>query len=297
MKIRLSCVLIACVSLLSCSQINIKNPTNDFLAAKRVVKLSDKRLREVSGAASSINNRGRFWLHNDSGNDAEVFLVDTSLNVLLTCRLNVDNRDWEDMAVGPGPEAGKSYIYVGDIGDNNAKNQLKYIYRFEEPKWQEGQSSLEITDYDTIVFQLPDEKKDCETLLIDPTSKDLYVISKREDPVWMYKVPYPQSTRDTIIAARLFSLPFTQIVAGDVSPDGSRVVLKNYEHIYYWRSDSPAALEKLLRKKPFEIPYEIEPQGEAIAWARDFSGFYTLSEQNIGKDTFLYFYETNTQKK
>ena len=292
MKIRPVYVLIALISLFGCSRIRVKNPTNDFLAAKRIVKLTDKRLEEVSGAASSVKNKGKLWVHNDSGNGAEVFLVDTKLNILLTCNLGIDNRDWEDIAVGPGPERGKSYIYVGEIGDNNAKNQLKYIYRFEEPTWSEGQSSIEITDFDTIVFQLSDKRKDCETLLLDPNSKDLFIISKREEPVWMYKLPFPQSTTDTLTAEKLFSLPFTQIVAGDVSGDGNRILLKNYEHIYYWKTDKTTSLEELLRKKPFEIPYEIEPQGEAIAWARDISGFYTLSEINMGKDSFLYFYET-----
>ena len=28
-----------------------------------------------------------------------------------------DLRDWEDMALGPGPKQGQDYLYVGDIGD------------------------------------------------------------------------------------------------------------------------------------------------------------------------------------
>ncbi len=30
-----------------------------------------------------------------------------------------DNCDWEDLAVGPGPIPGQSYIYIGDIGGNS----------------------------------------------------------------------------------------------------------------------------------------------------------------------------------
>ena len=54
--------------------------------------------------------------------------------IKLTCTLaGVENRDWEDIAVGPGPDASKSYVYVADIGDNEGQYQYKYIYRFEEP--------------------------------------------------------------------------------------------------------------------------------------------------------------------
>ena len=42
------------------------------------------------------------------------------------------NYDWEDIAVGPGPEEGKSYIYVGDIGGNIPQPGYA-IYRVEEP--------------------------------------------------------------------------------------------------------------------------------------------------------------------
>ena len=45
---------------------------------------------------------------------------------------NATNFDWEDITVGPGPEKGESYIYVGDIGGNT--DQVGYaIYRVQEP--------------------------------------------------------------------------------------------------------------------------------------------------------------------
>ncbi len=87
------------------------------------------------------------------------------------------------------------------------------------------------------------------------------------------------------------SLPFTQIVAGDISDDGKQVLLKSYEFVYYWSNPSGKPLLELLKEKPEDVPYEEEPQGESITWAKDGSGFYTLSEQNITTDTYLYFYE------
>ena len=42
-------------------------------------------------------------------------------NASLVARLDIagaDNCDWEDIAVGPGPDPQKTYIYIGDIGGN-----------------------------------------------------------------------------------------------------------------------------------------------------------------------------------
>lgn len=287
-------VFLLCVG---CSRSEIENPTDVFAPAQRIIELNNKKLKEISGIAASRRNPGLFWVHNDSGNEPEIYLVDTSLKIHLTCQIGkVENRDWEDIAVGPGPEEGKTYVYVGEIGDNKARHQLKYIYRFEEPLLHEGVKKLTLGTYDTITFRLEDKRKDAETLLIDPNTKFLYVISKREKPVWLYELPFPQSTKDTIVARKVISLPFTQIVAGDVRSDAKEVLLKNYEQVYYWRSDKPMAIPHLLRTPHFEVPYEIEPQGEALSWSHDGAGFYTISEKNVGKNTYLYYYQDQSRK-
>lgn len=276
----------------SCMSPDLENPTDAFATAQRVAELDNKKLTEISGIAASRRNPGMFWVHNDSGNDPEIFLIDSLLTIHLTCRIGeVENRDWEDIAVGPGPADSTWYVYVGEIGDNRARYPFKHIYRFEEPVLAAGGKKLTIQTFDTITFRLEDKTKDTETLLIDPITKSLFVISKREEPVWLYELPFPHSTRDTLTARKVTSIPFTQIVGGDVRSDGRQILLKNYEHVYYWRADSAMSVGELLKTTAFEVPYEIEPQGEALTWAHDNAGFYTLSEKNVGKKTFLYYYD------
>ena len=266
----------------------LENPSADFLPGEKLAEHTNKKLKEVSGIASSIKNPGYFWAQNDSHNGTEVYLVSPKLKIAMTCKLvGVENRDWEDIAVGPGPEEGKTYVYVGDIGDNDAKYRFKRVYRFEEPSLHA--KSIDIVNFDTIIFRLPN-KKDAETLLIDPATRNLYVVSKREDPVHVYELTYPYSTRDTLQAKEVLALPLTQIVAGDISDDGHQILLKNYETVYFWKNPEGRPLLEVLKEKPFEVPYEEEPQGESITWAADGSGFYTLSEQNMTVDTYLYFY-------
>src|SRR5690606_31051496 len=99
------CGLVLMLALSGCSKVTVQNPTNEFAKAARLTLLKEKRLSEISGIAASVVNPGLFWVHNDSGGEPEVYLIDKSLNILLTCRLEgIENRDWEDITIGPGPE-------------------------------------------------------------------------------------------------------------------------------------------------------------------------------------------------
>lgn len=261
-----------------------------FLPAQRLAELTDKKLEEVSGIASSSANPGLLWAHNDSGNPAVIYLINKQLEIKLECRLgDLKNRDWEDMAVGPGPEAGKRYVYVADIGDNNAKHDVKYIYRFEEPPASAQTDKITITEFDTIAFTLEDGKKDTESIMIHPETNDIYLVSKREKPVYIYQLSSPFSTKETLVAKRLLSLPLTQIVSAGFSPDGQEIVMKNYDEIYYWQVGQQS-VEGALADQPVKLCYSEEPQGESIAFNTDGSGFYTLSEKIKGEKTYLYFY-------
>jgi hypothetical protein len=281
MKIKIAFLVALC----SCSS-ERANDQSSFTAPKKLGVI-DGRLYEASGIASSVVNPGYMWAHNDGQNPAEVFLVDTTARIKMTCRLPVENRDWEDMVIGPGPEAGRTYIYVGEIGDNEAIYDLKYIYRFEEPKADVAEK--DITSYDTLTIRMSDGKRDTETMMIDPLSNDLYLISKREDNVGVYKVRQP-FTKEVMTAEKVATIPFFKIVAGSFSSDGLEILLKDYDHIYYWKRSKDESLEQVLLRKPEQLPYEREAQGEAITWKLDGSGFYTLSETNPNKPASLRLY-------
>ena len=236
-----------------------------------------KKLAEASGLVASVANPGYYWSHNDGENPAEVFLIDEKAKIVMTCKLaNVANRDWEDIAVGRGSQEGKSYLYVGDIGDNLSQYPYKMIYAFVEPALSEGDQV--ISKFDTIVFELNDGVRDTEAMMIDPMTNDVFIISKREDSVRLYRMNVPAKRGDTLQAEFKTKLPFTKIVAGSISADGTEVLMKNYDHLYYWKRFDAESIPDLLLRKPIELNYLQEAQGEAIAWTRDGAGFYTLSE-------------------
>ncbi len=253
----------------------------------------NKRLEEASGLAASSRNPGHFWSHNDGGHPAEIFLMDERAVTRRVFTLStIVNRDWEDIARGPGPEENTSYLYVGDIGDNLSRYPLKYIYRLKEPSLEQPE---EITEVDTLVIKLEVGALDTEALLCDPISKNLYLISKREKSVRVFEIAYPL-TDDTLVAKNVCTIPVKNITGGDVSPDGNEVLLKNYEKIYYWRKIGNETLVDLLKTPPTELPYDREQQGEGISWAYDGSGFYTLGENAKGERAKLLFYKRKQQK-
>jgi len=266
-----------------------------LFTSDRLGKLKHEQLKEISGIAASRYNSGFLWAHNDSGGKPEVYLLNEALELKMVCRLkNAICYDWEDMAIGSGPEPGKSYIYIGDIGDNSRKRLYKTIYRFEEPVFKQTvkTDTVVISQFDKIVFRLEDGCKDMEALMVDNEASNIFLFSKRERVTSLYQLDI-RIANDTLIAKRIGSLSIKRIVGADLAGNGKEMVVKNYGHIYYWNNIEQLPLDKLVLEKPVRIRYRHEPQGEAIAWAFNQRGFYTLSERPLGLPSFLYYYYYN----
>jgi hypothetical protein len=258
------------------------------------VGVSPGIIDEASGLAASIVNKGSMWTHNDSKGKPRIFLISDSakLQAIVTIT-NVENRDWEDITIGTGPEEGKSYLYIGEIGDNEAKFKTKYVYRLVEPRIEPNGSDvikLSIADFDRIPIEYPDGKRDVETLLIDHSTSDLYFISKREDSVNVYVARYPQLIDQVNTLTKLGSLPFHNIVAGDLTSH-NEILLKNYENVFYWKVKEEESIFSTLTHQPTILPYIPEPQGESITWDLTGNGYFTLSEKNGLKVPELLYYK------
>ncbi|MDH3269120.1 MAG: T9SS type A sorting domain-containing protein, partial [Ignavibacteria bacterium] len=205
----------------------------------------------------------------------------------------VGARDWEDMAIGPGPDSGEQYLYIGEIGDNNALFEIKYIYRVPEPDVDSSQTPIDTTLYgaEVITFKYPDGSRDAETVMVDPITKDIYIVSKRENNVRVYLAPYPQSTTDTITLEHKATLDSTQITGGDISQSGLEILIKTYYSIFYWHREPGQELWEALANPPLIIPYIQESQGEAVGWEpEELGGYYTTSEERDSIPAHLYFY-------
>lgn len=273
-------------------------PVQDSLFSSGVLKgkIESKKVNEASGLAAGRIHVDKLWAHNDSGNKPSIFLMNEEGTHQGEYTLeNIENRDWEDIAAGPGPEDGKSYLYIGNIGDNMAQYKQVYVYRFEEPAVSQeplpDSQTIPAADIDILTLEYPDGPRDAESLLLDPLTKDLYIISKREENVFLYKAAYPQSTTHPIMLEKVGNLPFTWITGGDISADGMEILLKTYDQVFYWKRKQGQSIADILSTTPQQLPYKREPQGEAIAWRRDGSGFFTTSELFTDQEAIIYYYQ------
>ncbi|WP_345952584.1 hypothetical protein [Mucilaginibacter sp. PAMB04168] len=253
---------------------------------------------ETSGIAASGKHSDVYYIHNDSGDNNRFFAIDRQGKLLgtyyyVTDKGAVNVKDCEDIAVGPGPLPNKSYVYIGDIGDNGASNRSVNIYRIAEPDLPAVADSAQTLQCSVLSVTYPDGPKDAETLMIDPTEKLLYIVTKRHSMVSVYTAPLNFKANDTVTLTKRCQLhfkglqPFKWIVSGDISKDGNQVVLKSYSRVYYWRRHDKEAVWQTLQRKPVQPAYEQEKLGEAIGFAANGNSYYTVSE---GKRQPIYHY-------
>jgi hypothetical protein len=258
-----------------------------FLAGIPQGKLANPLLEEVSGLVASQRYPNRLYVHTDSGGEAAVFVLDTLGNELGRLDLSgLKNRDWEDIAIGPGPN-GSSYIYVADIGDNEAKHEEIYLYRFAEPELLQAIPSAAI---DQVKLQFSGGPKDAETLLADPITGSLFLVSKREPKNALYQVPATAFEKGSATLEKVHEFDFNSSVAGDISKDGNQILIKTYLAVFYWKRTEKQSLVEALKVAPMRLPYVPEPQGEAIGFNIKGDAYFTLSEKRNGVMPTLYRY-------
>lgn len=262
------------------------NPPFPF-SSTPTTALVNPPVKEASGIADSKTNIGFLWVQEDGGNATQLFLMNhTALSAKKIFLKNTTNRDWEDIALANGPVAGKNYIYLAEIGDNNAVYSSAFFYRFEEPV----QNTDTVFAIDKIEFVYSDGARDAEAFLIDPATKDIYILTKREAKSRVYKLPYPQSTTSINTAAFITELPYNGVVSAAINAGGTEIIIKTYGNLYYYTKAGGTSIDKGLQSNYIVLGYLPEPQGEAVCFANSNNGFFTLSEQLGSLPQQLYFY-------
>ena len=252
----------------------------------QVGALRQPEINEASGLAGSRANPGVLWVHNDSGDTPRAFAIDEQGQMLGTYSiLGASAVDWEDMAVGPGPTPGQQYLYLGDIGDNLALRGSVLppiaVYRVPEPEVSLGQtpSVFGLAGAEAVTLTYPDGPRDAETLIVDPLTGDLYVVSKRESLSRVYRVAADDLVHGATVTMEFkCELPWGGATGGDVSPDGQWVVVRGYSNASVWTRPAGGALWEAFGTSPVDAPLVSEPQGESIAFDADGRGYYTVSE-------------------
>ncbi len=254
-------------------------------------KITHPEMHEVSGIVESTAFPGHFWVHNDSGDSARIFLIDSVGVHKSTFYLQgIQAYDWEDIAWMN--RDGRSYLLIGDIGDNHGRRDHVKVHLLEEPMAvdKSGVDTIARIAIRSFVLTYEDGPRDAESLFYDPVDEALYLISKRELAIGVYRTLLPDMPQDTLTLTRVCTLPYTFFTGADIQRDGSEFIAKNLLNVFYWRRNVGESICAMLGRPAIRLPYDPEPQGEAITFDRQRNGYFTLSEKALGMDAVLYFY-------
>jgi hypothetical protein len=265
------------------------------LVASSPGAVASAAITEASGIAASRRSDGVWWVHNDSGDRARVFAISDTGQTLGEYALSGATAvDWEDVAAGPGPTAGAPFLYVGDLGDNAGARASVQVYRVREPVVDPGApvaSPQTLGGVATLTLTYPDGAHDAEALLVDPTTGELFVITK--DLVGgvarVFRAPANLAAGSTTMLTQVatVSLGAAQgVTAADVTPAGDVVALRTYLGVRLFRRTVGTPLADAFSQPscagaapPFgSATPASEPQGEALGFTRDGRGYVTLSE-------------------
>ena len=288
---------------------------------QRIGSSDHHEAKEISGVVASRRHvkrtkdgkdSGVLWSHNDSGSAPYVFALNasTGANVAWFELVDAPSEDWEDIAIGSGPEFGVDYLYIGDFG---GKRRDKMIIRFPEPDLAALRSNgtfdpydlVPVTDYEVIHFRFPSGKvSDIESLTVDPLSGDILIIAKHSSRLDVYVLHQDASLRvgdEGVNELRLHysscndagrtgtsecehcrgcttnTADFNTHVAADISPSGHGLIVSDYRHVWHWRRRF--LNESFFDSEPTQLPYQNHHgTEEALCWSADSLGYYVIPE-------------------
>lgn len=255
-----------------------------------IATLQNSSITESSGLVASRATPGAYWTHNDDGPFIYAF-NDRGASLGVFRVIGAQARDWEDISIGPGPERGKSYLYIGDIGDNNAVRSEIVVYRVAEPTLTSESAKLtqalpgKTEAADAIRLKYPDGKFDAESLIVHPATGNIYIVTKVPlvNPV-VYEAAAPLTSDKTITMKRIGEVRVPSVfggvlTGGSISADGRRVAFcdyfQGYELVLPERSSD---FNDIWKQRMTGFDLGKRNQGEAIAYRLDGKGFLATSE-------------------
>jgi hypothetical protein len=252
-------------------------------------------LSEASGICASRRNPGILWVHDDSGAGAELYAVDTAGNIRQRYTLGFTPVDWEDIALGPGPDPTKEYLYIGDVGDNGLNRGNCRMVRVEEPIVPATGGAAIVLSYEEFWFTYPGGPQNCETLLLDWATGTPYLVEKTAGPARVHKFPMPLSTAWTA-ASPVTLLPVatgagfaaSTLTGGDASRDAMRVILRGYGGGAQYVRPAGGSFDDIFGTAGFAVSMPGGQQYEAVCYSADGTQLFTTTELASGANAPLH---------
>jgi hypothetical protein len=230
---------------------------------------ADPRINESSGIVASTRT-DLLFTHNDSGDEPRFFAVDRTGRTRATYVLRgVQARDWEDISRGPDDT-----LWLGDIGDNNGiRDRGLLVHRVPEPAGR-ASATLTATSYR---LRYEDGPRDAEALIVSG-GRVLVVEKTLRSRSGVYETSGTLRAGGPVnVLHRVAEAQVPVVTGGDLSPDGRKLVLRNYAAAYEWDvlGDDLAAA---FARPPERIELPRDDQGEGITYGPDGRSLITSSE-------------------
>ncbi len=256
-------------------------------------------LTESSGFAPSHRAASLLWSHNDSGGEPVVYALGADGSERGRVRIaGASNYDWEDIV--SFTLDGQAYLLIADTGDNGAVRTDCRLYVIAEPDSAALKPGRELTV--PIAWEIPvryaDHPRDCESVSVDAAEKAVYLLSKREHPVGLYRLPLlpvasgtapaaafltkvekiPQPTGPRLLVegppGRMAGMP----VGMDFAADGSAAVVLTYMDVLLFPRKPGEPWADALRRPPQQLKTVSLPQAESVCFSADGREIYVTTE-------------------
>ncbi len=172
---------------------------------------------DVVESSGLVDRGGTVLTINDSGDDAVVYGVDAGTG-RTTTRTTYADAVTDVEALAPGAHG---TVWAGDIGDNGADRDDVSVYRVRPTGGERPGERYRLA--------YPDGPRDAETLLVQPRTQRVFVVSKSVFGGTVYAAPRRLRTGDRPNRLTAFAQVPGLVTDGAFLPDGRHVVLRTYD--------------------------------------------------------------------
>ena len=240
-----------------------------------------EKVKETSGL---LFLDGKIITHNDSGDDANLYEIDSlSGTILRTISIaNATNIDWEDLAEND------THLFIADIGNNNGNRQDLKIYTILKSDFKNNNSvSAEVIYFsyeDQVSFVSQPSNFDAEGIVIYEDAILIFTKNWVDLKTNVYKVPLIVGSH---VASKVSTANVEGLITGAVFND-NRFFLTGYEtsltpfliYISYNRTPGEDIFLSGFNKISLKDELEQGSQVEAIANI-GLTGKYYISRENF----------------
>lgn len=262
---------------------------------QRIATIDHLPLAEVSGIARSERYPGIYWVHNDSGDEARIFAIDSLGKVVFPAFLaelyhgesavperepwpglqvpNAANIDWEDIALAEGR------LFIADVGNNaNARRDLG-IYVLNEPNPRATWAARALR---YLPVRYPEQESfpprgtwlyDSEAVFVFEEKLYLLTRHRREgEPLGftsgtrLYRLDTQETDSENVLRFVDSHDGLVAVGGADLSPDGERLAVLTYREL--WVFERPQSGDRWLsgETRKVELALEQTKQVEAVCW-------------------------------